>query len=276
MNVNSIPPSERGQTLLIVVLVMVIALTVGLSVVSRSITNLRISTEEASSQRAFSAAEAGVEQVLKSRQEITGPQQLSADATIQEVTIDPIAGTDFLLNGGSPIPKDDGTDVWLSDYSADPSLIYRNPWTGNISFNWGASGEVCDPNPLQNTQAALEIVVISGTKAAPTSTRYAFDPCSSRAVYNNFQDPEAGETIGGKTFAYKATISITSGLIARVIPLYASAAVGISGGGSALPSQGDIISSTGTSESTTRKITFFQGYPEIPSEFFPYVLFSPR
>ena len=47
---------EKGQTLLIVVLVMVISLTVGLSVVSKTITNLRTTTEEADSAKALSAA----------------------------------------------------------------------------------------------------------------------------------------------------------------------------------------------------------------------------
>src|SRR5690242_8662448 len=60
-----LPVPEAGQALLIVVLVMVIALTVGLSLASRSITNLRNSTDEANSQAAFSAAEAGVEQAVK-------------------------------------------------------------------------------------------------------------------------------------------------------------------------------------------------------------------
>jgi hypothetical protein len=45
--------SEDGQALLIVVLVMVIALTVTLSLVSRSIVNLKTSVEQTNSQKAF-------------------------------------------------------------------------------------------------------------------------------------------------------------------------------------------------------------------------------
>ena len=61
---------QKGQVLLIVVLVMIVALTVGLSLISRSITNLRTSTEEAESQKALAAAEAGIEQALESGQDI--------------------------------------------------------------------------------------------------------------------------------------------------------------------------------------------------------------
>ena len=56
---------ERGQALLIVLLVMTVALTVGLSVATRTIVNVRITTQEEQSQRAFSAAEAGIEETLR-------------------------------------------------------------------------------------------------------------------------------------------------------------------------------------------------------------------
>src|SRR3990167_4248462 len=55
---------RRGQILIIVLLIVVVALAVGLSVASRNITNLRISTQTEQSQRAFTAAEGGVEDIL--------------------------------------------------------------------------------------------------------------------------------------------------------------------------------------------------------------------
>jgi Tfp pilus assembly protein PilX len=58
-------PSEKGQMLLIVVLIMVVALTVGLSIAARSLVNLKIATDDENSQRAFSAAEAGIERLIK-------------------------------------------------------------------------------------------------------------------------------------------------------------------------------------------------------------------
>jgi len=55
---------KSGQILIIVLLIVVVTLAVGLSVASRNITNLRISTQTEQSQRAFTAAEGGVEEVL--------------------------------------------------------------------------------------------------------------------------------------------------------------------------------------------------------------------
>lgn len=55
---------KDGQILILVLLVVVVALAVGLSVASRNLTNLRTSTQAEQSQRAFTAAEGGVEDVL--------------------------------------------------------------------------------------------------------------------------------------------------------------------------------------------------------------------
>src|SRR3989339_1593452 len=125
---------QKGQVLLIVVLVMIVALTVGLSLISRSITNLRTSTQEAESQKALAAAEAGVEQALEKADTDTTPftgSFESGSVYIQYSTdIEPIKGTEFLINGGNLISQDDGGDVWLSDYSENESEIFANPKSG--------------------------------------------------------------------------------------------------------------------------------------------------
>ncbi len=55
---------KPGQILILVLLVVVVSLAVGLSVASRNITNIRTSTQTDESQKAFSAAEGGIENVL--------------------------------------------------------------------------------------------------------------------------------------------------------------------------------------------------------------------
>ena len=55
---------KSGQILILVLLIVVVSLAVGLSVASRNLTNLKISTQSQESQRAFSAAEGGVEDTL--------------------------------------------------------------------------------------------------------------------------------------------------------------------------------------------------------------------
>lgn len=270
--------SSAGQTLLIVVLIMVVSLTIALSAASRSIVNLKNTTEEENSQRAFAAAEAGVERALKTGSGIADPQPaLSNNAIIASVDFSTGAGKEFLMRGGNIIPKDDGADIWLSDSS------YSTPYPAGQSFftiYWGESSDDCTPS---NLSAAIEVIVISGTRNNPVSKRYAYDPCSRG---NNFATVNPGSfTIGEKTFKYRSPnndISISSGLIARVVPLYSGTSVGAStcnhGGnncGTGLPPQGKEITSTGVAGDTTRKIKYFQGFPELPVELFQYIIFSP-
>jgi len=262
--------NEKGQALLIVVLVMVVALTVGLSIASKTITNLRSSTEEANSQKALAAAEAGIEQAIKTNQIASGT--FSDTSTSYQTSVTAVLGTSFLVNGGNPVLQDNGADLWLSDYSSDPAKLYTtNLYTGTLTIKWGTSSDPC-------TNAAMEVVIISGaSKQTATSKRYVYDPCASRASSNHStQVALTRSSVLGKDFYYQTDtpISVASGFIGRIIPLYFNSPVGVVGS-VALPSQGSTITSTGTSGTTSRKVNVFQGYPEIPSEFFPYNLFSP-
>lgn len=61
-NLNS--KRKSGQVLILVLLVVVVSLAIGLSVASRNLSNLKISSQTDQSQRAYSVAENGVENVL--------------------------------------------------------------------------------------------------------------------------------------------------------------------------------------------------------------------
>jgi Tfp pilus assembly protein PilX len=263
---------QRGQVLLIVVLVMVVALTVGLSVATRSITNLRTTTEEEQSQRAFSAAEAGLEQSLKSNSSLS-PMTISESGATVGTTVNDIGSAPFLLNNGVFVTKDDGSDVWLSNYPD-----YGTPRTGTLHVHFGLGTDACSASPATNSEAAIEVIVIQGNSlASPQLLHYVYDPCSTRSSVNNFTDPISDtETIGQYQFRNRASVAITNGRIARIIPLYASTPIGIRFTGGTLPSQGSQITSTGSSGEVQRKITAFRGYPKLPTEFFQYLILAPR
>ncbi|MGH7204155.1 MAG: hypothetical protein ACREHC_06955 [Candidatus Levyibacteriota bacterium] len=254
---------------------MVTALTIGLSVAARTITNTRTSQEAANSEKAFSAAEAGIEQSLTNSNNVSGA---FSNNTSYKTTVTTISGTEFSLNNSSSIFKDDTTDVWLSTYPG-----YTNPWSGNITFYWGQPTDTCTNAETTGTLAALELVVLSGTKANPQITRYAVDPCSQRSLGNKFEFvPASGATVDGRTYNYKKTITVNSGLFIRVIPLYGSTLMGVKGcdgagaNCSALPSQGTLITSVGTADTTQRKLISYRHYPKLPVEIFPYSFFAPK
>ena len=253
---------QKGQILLMVVLATVITLTVGLSAISRTITNTRVSTEEANSQKALSAAEAGIEELLSNQSLFaTGTTKTLSNNSVFETEAVAVSGTQIHINDGNRILKDDGADIWLTNY---PDFS-GSPWNGTLTIYWTNTGSAC-------SGPAVEVAVIYGARANPSMGRYTADPCSTRN--NNFSGALGGGTVLGKSFQNRISVPVTNGYIARVIPLYANTEMAVVGT-SALPVQGYVIDSVGISGDATRKLRVFQGHPRLPIEFFPYNVFLP-
>lgn len=269
--------SEQGQALLVVVLIMVVAITIGLSVALKSITSVRISVDQENSERAFSAAEAGIEKVLKTSSDIASEFTLDNNTKIKSARLTRSADSEFILNNGTIVEKDEGTDVWFVNHTDTGDVQYAPVWNGKLTVFWGSSSSSC-------TSAAVEIVLLYGASSdTAQAKRFAIDPCNTRSANNKFLAPTASAaTVAGQTFYYSYTIDpISSGILARVVPLYFSTPVAVrgqtaTGQPQALGTQGKRIESTGIAGGTERKITYFQGYPKVPAELFQYVLFSAR
>lgn len=268
---------QEGQILLISLLVLVIALTIGLSLATRSISTLHTTSAEENSQRAFSAAEAGIERALTATTNYTYSAPLD-NRSAYRATVNVLAGNAVPLNNSGQVLKDDPIDVWLSNYPD-----YTIPWTGDLSVYWGNATDNCTQSESTNTMAALEIILISGSKFSPVIDHYAFDPCNginnssgiNRKNVNHFSDVSPGGPIAGRNFAYKANVTVSNGLLARIIPLYAGAYISVSGA-TPLPPQGTVITSVGSSGNTQRKIITYRSFPQAPVEFYPYLIFSPQ
>lgn len=274
--------NQSGQALLIVVLVLVIALTVSLSVASRSIINLKNSQDQASSQKALSAAEAGVEQAIKSQNQAKLAGGFGgAENTNYQTSVASISGSvKFIINGTdnriNAVKKGNPAYIWTTIYSA--SNPWLNPWSGTLTISWGDGGTCAS-----NTVPALEVSVINGStadyKTAVLSLqKFAYDPCSTRT--NGF---DSGSVANGSAFtnpklAYHVALpSINNVYLVSVNPLYADTHVGVSIGASnpSLPYQGANIDSTGTDGQVQRRDFVFQGFPQIPADLFPYTIFVP-
>ena len=271
MDRNRLKLPQQGQALLIIILIVVVVLTIVVSLATRSITNSRITSEEDDSQKAFSAAEAGIEQMLKrdSREAINEPD-FGTNTGFTAQVIDGSKNA-VILNNGTPVLQDDGADLWLSEYPG-----YTNPQNGTFTVHWGVSGETC------NSLAAIEVVVLvrnAADPASPKTAHYVFDECPSRAGINGFSQSGTGPSarnVAGTTLYYHANFTLADGgLVARIIPLYSSATIGVTSPTPNIPPQGKQIESTGTSSDAVRKISVFQSYPKLPVELFPYAIFSP-
>lgn len=270
--------SQEGQALLIVVLIMVVTITIGLSVALKSITSVRISADQENSERAFSAAEAGIEKVLKTNSDIATEFTLDNNTKIKSTRLTRGADSEFILNNGTIVEKDEGADVWFVNHGDTGDIQYAPVWNGKLIVFWGSSADAC-------TSAAVEIVLVYGASSDSAQTkRFAIDPCNTRFANNKFSPPTASNAtlVAGRTFYYSYTIDLVSnGILARVVPIYFSTPVAVrgqttSGQPQSLGTQGKRIESTGIAGGTERKITYFQGYPKVPTELFQYVLFSAR
>lgn len=277
---------DTGQVVLLLVLVTVVGLTIGLSLISRTITDIRMSSQIEESSRAFSAAEAGVETALKGI-EVGGP-------TTGSVTLPGASGSyNIAIMGNSsavytlPTTSANKTQtVWLAEHAADGSLdksyttIY--PSTSSFDICWGSNQYVSNFPPA----LVATLWYFDRTGSMYKIAKAAFDPNNALRV-NNFYDvaDQAGGYCNGN-FQYMVTMSaadpfgVTSAnfvLVAlRLQAVYADTAFAFAPAvGATLPSQGKIVSSKGQSSTTdiVRKIQVSEGYQTIP-ELFDYTLFG--
>ena len=254
---------QEGQVLLISLLVLSIATTVALSLISRSTTDVTISNQISESSRAFSAAEAGIEEALKLGVGTSGAQVLNAGIsyTVSKADI-----------GGAPgayvFPKKISTGttetLWFVNHNADGTLIETPTYTATaIDVCWSQEATI---------PAMIVSVLYKTAGGLYQVARGAYDPDSGRAITNNFSGVTSSSGgCGDGSTTYKQTITFTAEmdtlLMLRMQPLYADANIAVSASG-VLPIQGSKLESTGTSESgLARKIVVYQQYRSPPSVF---------
>jgi hypothetical protein len=268
--------SELGQALVIILLVMAVGLTMGLAVVSRSVTDIRISQQEEESARAFSAAEAGIEEAM-----ISGPGDYTVG--VDEGTITARVEQDLLGEGneydlgGGKFKSGDTQTVWLIGHTEDEDFDsdVTFPIDGTINVCWGDSGDINAQTP------ALEASLVYQVGLEFRVARLTYDPYGGRRVSNGFGSPDAGGCLG---LAFKKAITLTdfgdlSGATLYALrlkllynedpqPIKISSASGF-------PSQGKCYISTATivESGVTRKVKQCQTY-KAPPGVFDYVLFS--
>lgn len=297
--------TQRGQILLVVILVVIIASTIGLSLVSRSITGIRTSSEEEEAQKALAAAEAGLERAIQANSVASVSGSLDNGSSYSAEYAE-VKSSGFLLNGGSEtrdsdnqilsvtpniITQNEGTDIWFVGRNAQGNPDYsQQVIANNFNLYWGlVSDDPCDI-------AAIQVIVITRDPFSleVKSYRYAYDGCSVRSQENGFTQVSSGSyNIINKdnellpvafkhSTPYNQLVRANTVLI-RVVPLYKNTIVGVYACNTArtvcadLPSQGYIVTSTGRSAETSgrasRKITVFRGYPQTYLPFVSYGLF---
>jgi hypothetical protein len=301
---------EKGQALIILLLIMLVALTVGLAITQRSLTDVASSNKVDQSSRAFSAAEAGIEKALQLGGPTTvtsGELQSQASASVRSSGLLPKSGQALEY---PPIGKETVAQFWL----ADPKTVPPNPPTTSypantaltIYFGRGNQGA----NPYFNTQdpdlPAIEVNLIScvtsggvcnGTYKSyktfydPVNSRTGvngnnFTPVGSNGTCQNFVGPfntsnsrSADPNDKDRYFRCGVTITTPVGeepIMIRARVLYTNTAQPIAvapAPGQNLPQQAEIYTSIGLYGNTQQKIQVFKMQYVVPA-YFDYAIFS--
>lgn len=264
--IKNILKLDSGQIVLILVLVSVVGLMIGLSLISRTITDVRISSQIEQSNRAFSAAEAGIESGLKGGVAggLTGTVNLPGVSATYDVSS---------LGGTSSVYSFPFTDigaartVWLVSHNEEDGLDEAGalyPADSPLDICWGAS----EPGT-----AAMIVTLFYKDGGTYKIAKGSYDPDSSRG--NNFTIADSvGDYCEGK-YRFKKTITATADfglpldallLILKLQPVYAATSLAVKpGSGIPLPVQGKVITSIAQTETAiVRKIKVTQSYKVLP------------
>lgn len=174
--------SQSGQAVLIILLSTLVALTIGLAVTQRSLTEVSNSTRVEQSSRAFSAAEAGIEQALKLGTSVS--DSLSNQA-----------GFDVTAGGEVPEISDNGVGL---EYPLIGKATFAHFWLRNpANLGDGATsythdkflvyfGNADQPEENSDQLPAIEVNVITYNGSSYVSNRYYYDSNSVRLNSNRF------------------------------------------------------------------------------------------
>lgn len=264
---------DSGQVLLITLLVLTIATTVALSLIGRSTTDLSVSRQLEESARAFSAAEAGIEQALQSG---TGGTQVLTAGSSYDVAITSIGGAAGTYVLPKKTPRGVTETIWLVAHDSAGALVETPTYTGNtIDLCWSS----------ESTLPALVVSALykESTDGSYNMVRVALDPDVDRQASGNFTAVSAAGTNCNAQNYYRYTVDFTdlgvtpaadTILALRIRPEYADTSIIIDPGGFIIPQQGNRIESVGATQGgVSRKVIVYQQY-RAPSSVFDSVVYS--
>ncbi|MEX0621602.1 MAG: hypothetical protein WD187_01210 [Candidatus Woykebacteria bacterium] len=290
--------SPRGQILILFLLVLVVGLAIVLSISSRTVTDIRTTTTSDESNRAYFAAEAGVEEAL--RQLDFGN---TGDLTLDFNDLNQTEANVNVQSGGS-IPRFVFPQVIQKDHVAQVVFLETwddlssGSWNGELEILWGGGSP-----PDQPETPAIEVSVIYKSQVGGQwviqqggISKTAFDPYAARptafncTIGSGMATISPPQTLEGFDFNFMATLDVSgpnedcdsldagSGepVLARIKVLYGPSPIAVrpADPNNQLYAQGWQIESSGnTLSGVTRKLDVTRLFPSL-SGLFDYVLFN--
>lgn len=262
---------QRGQVLLMTIMLLATVITVVMTVVFRSSSNTQLTKLQEESNKALVAAEAGLEKALRKNADtytytalgLTNmPGILLNESTVQ--VLEP-SQTTFV----SPlVAKDQQYTFYMDSYDNENKSFLGSYFTGNISFYYAIENGSCDTRSLP----AIELTLIDSNNM---STKKIIEHCASGSNYitptssDLLGSNSTGESVEGVRFYYKTddlAVANTKVIIARA--LFSGTKIAMKSV-SNLKAQGrNLIAETKATSGVVKKVQLFQSYPQLPAEFF--------
>lgn len=240
---------QQGQAVLIVLLVAAVALGFGLSIISRSTTDVKISEQEDQASRAFNAAEAGIEAGLN-------------DLTIGTYSL-PVPG----FTGQYSVASVNALETTVSENDI-ATVALGDGVQHTLTIEWVKPGE--DPGTCSGASggapASLLITVINNLNEI---TREGWNACNPLNPENGF----TYATVAGDDYLKEIELTVAANVdLVRIRPIYNQASIRVTGDD--LPVQAYAIDSRAQSLTLESKaIQVSRTVPATPA-IFDYVLFS--
>lgn len=276
---------DSGQAVLVVLLVMAVVLTIVLSILGASTSDIKISSNETESLRAFSAAESGIEKALLSNSSVQG----SIGNANYNVTVSSLAQGAKTFNYPASLPSGDLAILWFVAHDANGNLTCGagTCFTGkSVKVCWGKPGTLTGVATTPAVDITVYYTVNPGDYSTTRMVKSIYDPNPARLSGDFYSSADLGTcTVDNTDYQFQKTIDLsTLGISAgsynsqnglqflTVRTLYNTdqdQSLGFDlnfAGNSTIPAQGNKVDSTGTLNTSTRRIFVtspYGGYPPI-------------
>lgn len=250
--------NSKGQVALIVLIVSAIALTLGLSLSDRVTTDVSTNADEELLQKAFNAAESGIEnEIVNPGSVYVAPDGFSsAEVTTTEVTGQTI---DF----GQFVASNDYAHFWLAGHDVNDNVDLSDVYGGSTI-------DIC----FDDYDGAVVVYYFGINGGNYGVIRKVYNLTGASNVIENGLTVGAG--MGGCGSDYGQAIEdfdvtgFSTPLLLVVKPLYEGSRFGLVSDGNSFPSQGTIIDSTGIVADVSTNLKVYQRWD--PSVYLSFLI----
>ena len=253
--------NQKGQTLVVIFMLMVVTLAIGLGISTRYVKTLHTLTGADNSSRALAVAEAAIEHLL-----------LLPITTLEDYAQNGTCGADCYLEITSAEGQVISATIELSKLgnSSEPFLIdLKTDETNQISLMSYPDNQ--DVFVCWNTgDMSVTALFIHGVVGSYDNDAFSYNPTTTSHSDNNFD-------IAAPLFGFNHCFAINSQTNPAMIRLKAhyeeGPAVIIPSAGNSLPTQGVLIESVGSAGNATKTVVVIITDPILPS-IFDYALYQ--